>query len=371
MRLLTREDLHDILTGCTILGTGGGGDMAEGIGLIDDALARGRTFKMVTLDEAPPDALICTPYMLGAISPLPPDEEGKYARLPRIDAPAILLAYARFQEYLGQEFYGTVCCELGGSNTAVAFYAAAMSGHMIVDADPAGRAVPEITHSTYYINDLPAAPIVLANEFGEVMLLENIQDDLRAETIVRALSIVSRNDIAAIDHALAVESIRHALIPGTITLAQTMGRAHREAQAAGVDVAEAVAQTGGGSVMFRGEISACDWRTEEGFTLGSVTIAGSGTDRNQTYRIDQKNENLVGWLNDAVHATIPDLICLIDTDKGMPVTNPDFSKGMRVAVVILPAPAQFTTARGLAAFGPAYVGLDQPFTSPLMTLAKQ
>ncbi len=365
MRTLTREDLLDILTGCTILGTGGGGDMAEGIGLIDDALAKGCAFNMVTLDEAPPDALICTPYMLGAISPLPPEEEAAYARLPRIDAPAILLAYDRFQEYLGQEFYGTVCCELGGSNTAVAFYAAAMSGHMIIDADPAGRAVPEITHSTYYINDLPAAPIVLANEFGEVMLLENIKDDLRAETIVRALSIVSRNDIAAIDHALTVENIRHALIPGTITLAQTMGRAHRTAQAEGADAAKAIAKTGDGAALFRGQISACDWRTEDGFTLGSITIAGSGPYAGQTYCISLKNENMVGWLNGAVHATIPDLICVIDTDTGMPITNPDYAKGMHVAVVILPAPVQFTTARGLAAFGPAYVGLNQPFVSPI------
>jgi len=362
---LTREDLLDILMGCTILGTGGGGDMAEGIGLIDDALAQGKTFNMVSLDEAPADALICTPYMLGAISALPPEEEAGYARLPRIDGPAIMLAYARFQEYLEQEFYGTVCCELGGSNTAVAFYAAAMSGHMIIDADPAGRAVPEITHSTYYVNGLPAAPIVLANAFGEVMLLENVQDDQRAETIVRALSIVSRNDIAAIDHALPVKDIRHALIPGTITLAQTMGRAHRRAVATGVDAAEAVAQTGGGAVMFRGAISACDWRTEDGFTLGSITIAGTGVYQDQTYRIGLKNENLVGWLNDEVHATIPDLICLIGAESGRPVSNPDYAVNMRVAVVILPAPAQFTTERGLATFGPAYAGVPGPFRSPL------
>lgn len=365
MRSLTREDLLDVLMGCTILGTGGGGDMAEGIVLIDDAFAAGKTFNMITLDEAPPEALICTPYMLGAISALPPEEEAAYARLPRIDGPAILLAYARFQEYLGQEFYGTVCCELGGSNTAVAFYAAAMSGHIIIDADPAGRAVPEITHSTYYINDLPAAPIVLANEFGEVMLLENVKDDLRAETIVRALSVVSRNDIAAIDHALPVKDIQHALIPGTITLAQRMGRAHRAAHEANEDVADVVAKTGGGAVLFRGEVSACDWRTEDGFTLGSITIAGSDAYLDRTYRIGLKNENLVGWLDEVVHATIPDLICLIDVTSGLPVSNPDYAVGMRVAVVILPAPVQFTSARGLAAFGPGYAGVDGPFVSPL------
>ena len=117
--------------------------------------------------------------------------------------------------------------------------------------------------------------------------------------------------------------------------------------------------------MFRGQISDCDWRTEDGFTYGSIAIAGDDDHRNQTYRINLKNENMIGWLNGAVHATIPDLICLMDTQTGMPISNPDYATGMQVAVVILPAPTQFTTERGLAAFGPAYVGLERPFRSPL------
>lgn len=105
--------------------------------------------------------------------------------------------------------------------------------------------------------------------------------------------------------------------------------------------------------------------------MGSITIAGHDGYVGQTYRVSLKNENLVGWLNDVVHATIPDLICLIDTETGSPVSNPDYSEGMHVAVVILPAPAQFTTKRGLAAFGPAYAGLKQPFVSPLVTSRNQ
>ena len=37
MRVLTRENLLDILYGCTILGTGGGGSLNEGIEMIDEA----------------------------------------------------------------------------------------------------------------------------------------------------------------------------------------------------------------------------------------------------------------------------------------------------------------------------------------------
>ena len=358
---LGRDDLMDILLGCAVLGTGGGGDLDEGIGLIDAALAAGKTFDLVSLDDVPDDAVLCTPYMLGAISEMPADEQAAYARLPRIGHEPILLAYDRAQAQLGTPFFGAVPCELGGSNTAVAFFAAAMSGHKIVDADPAGRAVPEITHSTYYLAGLPAAPIVCATVFGEVMTLEHVHDDLRAETLVRALSMVSRNDIAAVDHALPARDLKSALIPGTLSTALAMGRALRAAQATGADGAEAVASAGGGAVVFRGTMTTSHWRTEHGFTLGEIGIEGDAGH----YRIALKNENLAGWHNGAVHATIPDLICVIDLDARAPVTNPDARIGQSVAVVVLPAPAAFCTAQGLAAFGPAYAGLPGPFRSPL------
>lgn len=366
MTRLSRVDLMDILTGCTILGTGGGGDLSEGVALIDNALAQGKTFDLVALSDVPDDAILCTPYMLGAISDLPEAEEAAYTRLPRIKGEPILLAYERFQKELGHPFFGTVPCEMGGSNTAVAFYAAAMAGHVIVDADPAGRAVPEITHSIYYLAGLPAAPLVLANAFGEVMVLENIMDDLRAETLVRALSMVSRNDIAAIDHALPASELRGAIIPGTITKALHLGRGHRHACAAGEDPVAVVAQTGGGAVVFGGEIIDCEWRTEGGFTLGSVEIAGRADHYGSRYRISIKNENLVGWCDGTVHAVIPDLICLFDTQTGQPIQNPHYHTGQQVSVVILPAPAPFLTRRGLEVFGPRYAGVSGHFVSPLL-----
>lgn len=361
MKTLTRQNLDDILMGGAILGTGGGGELAEGRDLIEDALAQGKTFDLVSIDEAPDDALFCTAYMLGAVSPLSDAQEQQYNRLQRISEPAILAAYDRLQSYLGRACHGTICCELGGSNTAIAFYAAAMSGHVILDADPAGRAVPEVTHSTYYLAGLPAAPIVMANEFGETFIAENLSDDQRAEHIVRALAQASRNDIAAIDHALALSVLKTALIPGTISKAMAMGETLRAAKSKRQNVPEAVAASGGGFVAFTGTISACDWRTEAGFTLGSITISGDGPHDSNTYRISVKNENMAGWHNGILHATIPEMICLIDRDTSEPVTNPNYVNGQSVAVIILPAPEPFLNPKGLASFGPEYLGLDMPF----------
>lgn len=74
-----------------------------------------------------------------------------------------------------------------------------------------------------------------------------------------------------------------------------------------------------------------------------------------------KNENLVGWSNDEVHVTIPDLICLFDTGNGHPVANPDVVANQPLTVVLLPAPVQFTSAKALSVFGPAYGGIETDY----------
>lgn len=361
MKKLNRQDLSDILYGCAILGTGGGGELDEGFYYIEQALEAGKEFVLVDVDEVPAGKMVCTPYMLGALSLTPLEQEEQYQRLPQSGVPPIMTAYKRLMEYTGDSFYGTICCELGGSNTAISFYVAAMADGFIIDADPAGRAVPEITHSTYYFNGLPAAPVVTANEFGECFVIENVVDDERAESVVRALSMVSRNDIAAIDHAMPIEQVRDAVIQGSISKALAIGQAYREAKESGQDVALAVAQHGEGHVAFRGEVQAFEFTTKDGFTVGQVTIEGTGRHDGSLYQLEVKNENLVARLNGKVDVTIPDLICCIDTEKSEPVTNPNYQVGMPVAIVILPAPKEFTSEKGLKAFGPAYVGLEQPY----------
>ena len=288
MKKLTKQDIEDILNGCTILGTGGGGDLAEGYEYIDEALDQGKEFILVDVDEVPDEALICTPYLLGSISPLAGKEEKQYERLPRSKEKPILQAFKRLEKYTGKKFYGAISCEMGGANTAVAFYVAAMMGGYIINADPAGRAVPEITHSTYYINGLPVAPIVMVNEFGECAIIENVIDDQRAEDLVRALAMVSKNDISAIDHALEMKELRNAIIKDTTSYALALGQVFREARQNGLDVAEKVAETGNGFVAFRGQVKACDWKTESGFTIGNVVIKGVGRYQDHEYKIDYK-----------------------------------------------------------------------------------
>ena len=155
MRTLTREDLLDILYGCAILGTGGGGSLDEGIEMIDEALAAGKTFRLAEFDDLAPDDIIGTPYACGAISPLTEEEIKKYARLKPTEESFYILCMKQMEKFLGREVKAVISTELGGGNTATALYCGAMTDRLIVDGDPAGRSVPALQHSTYFLHGVP------------------------------------------------------------------------------------------------------------------------------------------------------------------------------------------------------------------------
>ena len=364
MKTLNREAMIDLLTGCTILGTGGGGDFDAGMRYVDAALDAGKTIRLAGIDEMQDDTLTCMPYALGATRASSGDDP-RYTRLPRTDVAPVLLAMQRLSDGVGRRFGATIACELGGENTAVAAFAAAMTDAVLLDADTAGRAVPEVQHSTYFLHGLPASPVVFANEFGETLYCDAIFDDIRVEEIARAFAAVSRDDIAAVDHPLSVGAVREAVIPGTLGNALSLGVAVRRAVEDDEDPAGAIAGAGQGIVAFRGRIAGASFRTEGGFTIGHFDIAGNDDCHGERYRIDVRNENMVAFRNGELDASIPDLITVVDGQTGATLTNPvEVDDERNVAVVVLPAPAAFTTPAGLALFGPAYIGLAEAFVSP-------
>ncbi len=358
MRVLNREDLLNILLGCTILGTGGGGSLQEGIQYIDEALDAGKQFRLVDFDELPPDAMIGTPYACGAISPLTEEEQRKYARLTETEESMYLLNMRQLERFLNQKLTAVITTELGGGNAATAFYVAAMTDRLIVDGDPAGRSVPALQHSTYFLNGVPMCPMAVMNAFGEGAVFTNVFDDERGEDLVRALAVVSRNSIAVMDHVNTAAVLKDAVIRGAISHAETVGKAFREAKAAGGDYVSAVTAAGKGREMFRGTVTESAFETRDGYTFGNTVIEGTGDYAGHRLRLWYQNENIISWLDDKPYATVPDLICFFNLDEAMPQLNPYAVVGEQAAIAVLPAPAEWTTPRGLEVFGPRSFGFD-------------
>lgn len=364
MRELSKQEIYDILYGCTILGTGGGGLIEEGIWMIDKAFEAGKKFILANLDEVPDGDMIVTPYYCGAVSPDEGAEENSEKQL-MLDGDTAVKAVRIMEEHHKNRIAGVVPTELGGANTAVAFYVAAMMDKYIADGDPAGRAVPELQHSTYFTNDLPMVPIAVANKTGDAAIYINVRDDFRAEALIRSFAVASGNCVAVADHLTSGKRLKQALIPGTLSYAYKIGKAYREAKESNSSISEAVASQGKGKVIFRGNVKDLRWDTRDGFTFGEVFIEGMEKYYGSEFKIWVQNENIISWLNSVPYVTVPDLICIIDEDTKEPVTNPNFTLGMSVSVIALPAPKEWVTKRGLEVFGPKSFGFDIEFVSSL------
>ena len=51
MRKLDYQEVSDILTGCTILGTGGGGSLQSGLAAVEKEFGEGKEFKLLEFHE--------------------------------------------------------------------------------------------------------------------------------------------------------------------------------------------------------------------------------------------------------------------------------------------------------------------------------
>ncbi|MDR1068810.1 MAG: DUF917 domain-containing protein, partial [Clostridiales Family XIII bacterium] len=342
MRKLSKQEVVDIIYGCTILGTGGGGSLQGGLDIITEDFDAGREFVLAGLDEVPDDEFVASPYVCGSISPLTPDEEKQYAGLPSLDITEAMLAFQTMEAYFGKPFFGIISTELGGENTADALHVAAMTGKPIIDADPAGRSVPELQHSTFSLSGVPITPVAVATSFGDTAIITNVANDFRAEALIRAMACVSQNTIGVVDHPTTGAVLKKSVIPNMISYALDIGRALRVANENGQDTAQAIANEANGKILFRGSVSDFSWDTIDGFTIGEVELEGAGDDRNHHYRIWFKNEHIISYRDGAVDVTVPDLICVID-GSGVPVTNPVYEKGQELTVFALPAPKEWTT----------------------------
>ncbi len=353
MRKLEKQDIIDILYGCTVVGTGGGGALEKGLAMMQQDFDEGRELWLADLAEIPDDEYVASPYGCGAPSA---SKEG----LPKLEEAPSVTAFRALEKFMGKKFFGVSSTELGGENTAEALHVACQLGLPIVDSDPAGRSVPELIHSTFYLCNKPIQPLAVATNYGDVAIVSDVMNDERAEALVRAMAIASGNEIMVCDHPIKGSEFRDCVIPGAISYALEIGRILRETKEAGGDVASAIAEKMDGKVLFRGDVESNPWEGRDGFDFGSIYLKGKNEFEGEAYRMDYQNEIYASYRNDELDVTVPDLVCMIDAN-GDPITIPDFEIGSEMNVIALPAPELWKTEKGLEIFGPRHFGIDTDY----------
>jgi DUF917 family protein len=114
----------------------------------------------------------------------------------------------------------------------------------------------------------------------------------------------------------------------------------------------------GGYLLFEGKVVDVHRRTEGGFARSQVLIGGIGSDEGSTLSLQTQNEHLVAQRGEQVLASVPDLIAVVDSDNGQPITTEDLRYGFRVKVVSFPCDRRWRSDAGLEVVGPRYFGYD-------------
>ena len=351
MRTLDVNEVEDIALGAAVLGTGGGGDPYIGKLMAVHAIKEYGPVQLVTVDEMDDDDLSVCIAMMGAptvmLEKMPGGEE-------------CVQAFRSIQSFLGQPVKYIYSIEAGGLNSTVPISLAARLRKPMVDLDGMGRAFPEIQMVTHNLFGITATPFVIADEKGNSAVLSTI-DNRWMETFARSIAV----NMGAVAHiacyAASGRQQKQACVPGTISLAEKIGRTIREARAAHSNVIAAVQESTGGFVVFHGKIVDVQRRTVAGFARGDAILEGIGRDAGATMSIQFQNENLMAARNGEIVVSVPDLISLLEEDTGEPITTEQLRYGFRVKVLGIPCHRHWRTAEALKVVGPRYFGYDVDF----------
>src|SRR5581483_3590080 len=239
-RTLTEQELVDMMVGTSILCTRGG-DTAGMIDRVKAALAQGRHFTMIALRDVPDDWTAFTMFGIGGGGAWDYVTKRMEAQgFGRGEAPTGPTAVDILSDYLGKKFNATFEAEAGGA-TAGALTTAERMNIPIVDACPSGRCLPEVQMSSFYVNaGIMRAPMAGVTRYGDVVIIPKTYDDYRAEDLTRAIAVGSGGNFTVAANAVSGKVLKANLIPGFLSKSIRLGRAAREASAAGRDPVAAV-----------------------------------------------------------------------------------------------------------------------------------
>ncbi|MEZ5100103.1 MAG: DUF917 domain-containing protein [Thermoleophilia bacterium] len=358
MRRVDVDDLDDLAIGAAVLGTGGGGDPTIGKLIAKEAIRQHGPVTVLDASEVDDDALVVPSAMMGAPTVM-------LEKIPSGDE--IVTAFEALQSYLGREITATTSAEAGGLNSTMPFTVAARLGIPLVDADMMGRAFPELQMCTPGLAGVKATPMAIADEKGNAAIIETVSN-LWTERLARAATIEMGCSAMIALYAMSGRQVKDTMIHGTLALCQEIGRAIREARAAHADPIAPTLAVLAGHRLFDGKVVDVERRTQTGFARGEARIEGVGDDAGATLVLQFQNEHLVALRDGRAVAMAPDLIMVVESDTGAPITTEELRYGFRVTVLGAPCDPRWRSPEGLALVGPRYFGYDLDFV-PVEELA--
>ena len=350
MRQIGIPEIEDIALGAALLGAGGGGDPYVGKLVAIGAVKEHGPVTLLEPEEVPDDALIVPIAMMGAPTVLCEKAVGssEYKTL-----------YDTVSGFFGKPIYAFMPMEAGGVNSMLPIAAAARLGLPLVDVDGMGRAFPELQMVTFTIGGINATPMALTDEKGNSVIFETITNKW-TEELARSVTMSCGGSVSVSLYSMSGAQMKKYGVRGIVTRSQRLGEAIRTVKTAD-DPERHFLEFTEGYKLFKGKIADVLRETRAGFNFGRVVLEGIAECKGHTAAVEFQNENLTAEVDGVIVATVPDLICLVDTETFAPVTTDALKYGKRVIVLGLRCFEMWRCEAGLELVGPRYFGVDTDY----------
>jgi DUF917 family protein len=332
LKTLTQQDLIDLVEGAAIFSAGGGGDPQIGHNIVERLIEKRCSMRLIEPAEVPDDKIVINFACVGATAAM------------GYRGDAALKTLITLEEFLGKKAYAVIPVELGGFNTLTAVDVAARRGIPVVDADGAGRAVPEVHLKVYTLDDIPLAPMTIADvEAQNVVIVKQTGDFNAAEKIARTLATEWNQAVYTARRVLTGKQVKTSPVLGTLSSAIRIGVLLRKA----VDPFGAVLKETNGFKLFEGIVSVVEQETRQGFTWTAATLNGIRESEGSKFEFKAKNEVLVSFKDEKLVAIAPDIITPVHPETCKCVTAEKIKKDDKLVIIGIPASQKWRTPKGL------------------------
>jgi len=332
LKTLTNQDLTDLVEGAAIFSAGGGGDPMVGLSIVERLVEKRCPVHLIDAAEIPDNEIVINFACVGATMNV------------AYHSDAALKTLETLEEFIGKQAFAVIAVELGGFNTLAAVDVAARRGIPIVDADGAGRAVPEVHLKVYTIDNIALAPMAVADVDAEnTVVVKQTKDSKSGERIARAL-VTEWNQMAyTARRVLTGMQVKTSPVLSTLSASIRVGMLLRKA----VDPLKAVLRETKGFSLFEGVVSSVDRKTEGGFTWTTVEVKGTNDCTGSKIELKAKNEFLVAYKDGKLAAVAPDIITPVNSETCKCTPAERISEGNRLTVLGIPAPTKWRSPKGL------------------------
>ncbi|KAF2765216.1 hydantoinase/oxoprolinase [Teratosphaeria nubilosa] len=379
--IISETDLEYLADGCYVLGCAGGGSPNASRIQLRDMVRQGYKLKCIDASALKDDAVVYWGGHMG--SPATSNE--------RLQSLETVAAFAALMEYLKHDSFDALMgLEIGGANGLEPFLVGSSRFYdrPVIDGDFMGRAYPTYWQTTIAVH-APGSliPCAIDSGDGKTILMTRSSNDEIVDRALRASCAEMGSRVGKAANPTTGDRVRKFGVLNTVSLAWRIGRCIALAVVNNTlaTVAESIVQEVGGTksakILFRGKIVNVERRLFKGHSYGSITVAGLSASEEEsaglstegrlpavkeggTLMIPFKNENIYveHTAEDGtktIIASVPDLICVLDTSSGKSLGVPEFKYGFRVTVLGITCSPRWTeTEAGIQIGGPKAFGYD-------------